>query len=138
MLKKVLRDIKGAILGASSTLRRAECLIPRKKIQTMQRVHLQKGIPNWGLKPLQLIYYTTFSRLTFTSMYECRIMRLFCISDGILIPSFFNSLYILKRTSCALRYCPPFCSSLAMIIAVRAASPHCLRAMYRRNRYLAS
>lgn len=33
---------------------------------------------------------------------------------------------------------PADCSSLAMMMAVRAASRYCFRAMYRRNRYLAS
>ena len=33
---------------------------------------------------------------------------------------------------------PADCSSLAMMMAVRAASRYCVRAMYKRNRYLAS
>lgn len=33
---------------------------------------------------------------------------------------------------------PADCSSLAMMMAVRAASRYCFRAMYKRNRYLAS
>jgi len=43
-----------------------------------------------------------------------------------------------KKPVCVSMFVPAHCSSLAMMMAVRAASLYCCRAIYRRNRYLAS